>query len=191
MKRFQAQHHALYLVLFLVSFGSGSCVHKIHVSPIATAVSANPIQQSVRVYVPFLALEGADHMPGIALFDWPVKDLRTAIIDYAQQRRTFASVSEDQGALTLTIKAWLFMRSRGDYRYIVRFESDLGPSGKPPIKSYLAQRETVGSEVRWVTASDQTPIAEAVQVALDDLFLQIEEDALLYSGKNPAKKEGR
>jgi hypothetical protein len=81
------------------------------------------------------------------------------------------------------------MRSRGDYRYIVRFESDLGPSGKPPLKSYIAQRETVGSEVRWITASDQTPIAEAVQAALDDLFLQIEEDASLYGGKDPTRKE--
>lgn len=128
-------------------------------------------------------------MPGITLLDWPVNDLRAAIINYAHQRRTFTSVSEEEGALTLTIKAWLFMRSRGGYRYIVRFESDLGPSGKPPLKSYLAQRETVGSEVRWITASDQTPIAEAVQAALDDLFLQIEEDASLYGGKDPTRKE--
>lgn len=128
-------------------------------------------------------------MPGITLLDWPVKDLRTAIVDYTGQRRTFASVSEDHGALTLTIKAWLFMRSRGDYRYIVRFESDLGPSGQSPVKSYLAQREAVGSEVRWVTASDQKPIADAVQAALDDLFLQIEEDASLYGTKDPTKKD--
>ena len=127
-------------------------------------------------------------MPGIAFLDWPVGDLRTAIVDYTRQRRTFASVSEDQGAFTLTIRAWLFIRSRGDYRYIVRFESDLGLTDHPPIKSYIAQRETVGSEVRWVTASDQTPIAEAVQAALDDLFQQIEDDLLLYGGKDTGKK---
>lgn len=188
MKRFHDPPRPLFLVLGLLCLGVG-CVHKIHVAPVATAVSANPIQQSVRIHVPFLALEGADHMPGITLLDWPVKDLRTAVVGYAGQRGTFTSVSEDHGALTLTIKAWLFMRSRGDYRYIVRFESDLGPSGQPPIKSYLAQRETVGSEVRWVTASDQKPIADAVQAALDDLFLQIEEDTSMYGTKDPTKKD--
>jgi hypothetical protein len=44
----------------------------------------------------------------------------------------------------------------------------------------MAEKETVGSNVRWVTASDQTPIAEAVQAALDDLLSQIEADHLLY-----------
>jgi hypothetical protein len=34
--------------------------------------------------------------------------------------------------------------------------------------------------VRWITASDQTPIAETVQAALDDLLTQIEADHLLY-----------
>jgi hypothetical protein len=38
----------------------------------------------------------------------------------------------------------------------------------------------VGSRVRWVPASDEDPIAASVQAALDDLFLQIEEDAALY-----------
>jgi hypothetical protein len=59
-------------------------------------------------------------------------------------------------------------------------EADLGPTGKSPTKSYVVQKETVGSRVRWVTASDQEPIAAAVQAALDDLFAQIEEDAALY-----------
>jgi len=72
------------------------------------------------------------------------------------------------------------MRSRGTYRYRLRLESALGPSEKPPIKSYLVEKETVGSSVRWITASDQTPIAEAVQAAMDDLLSQIEADHLLY-----------
>ena len=59
-------------------------------------------------------------------------------------------------------------------------ESALGPSENPPIKSYLAEKETVGSNIRWVTASDQSPIAKAVQAALDDLLMQIEADHLLY-----------
>jgi hypothetical protein len=130
--------------------------------------------------VPFLALEGADHMPGITLLDWPAQDLRSATINYIQSRQLFASVSDKPADLSLTIKAWLTMRSRGNYRYSLRLESALSPSGKLPIKSYLVEKEAIGSSVRWITASDQTPIAEAVQAALDDLLLQIEADHLLY-----------
>jgi len=119
-------------------------------------------------------------MPGIALFEWPAQDLRSAAIDYIQSRQTFTSVGDRPADLTLTVKAWLTMRSHGNYRYSLRLESDLGPSEKPPIKSYLVEKETVGSRVRWITASDQTPVAEAVQAALDDLLSQIEADHLLY-----------
>jgi hypothetical protein len=134
----------------------------------------------VQVIVPFLALKGADHMPGIALLEWPAQDLRTAAIGYIQSRQTFASVGEKPADLTLTVRAWLTMRSQDSYYYHLHLESALGPSGKPPIKLYLAEKETVGSIVRWFTASDQTPIAEAVQAALDDLLSQIEADHLLY-----------
>ena len=82
--------------------------------------------------------------------------------------------------LTLTIKAWLTMRSSSHYHYSLRLESGLGPSEKLPTKSYLVKKDAVGSSVRWVTASDQTPIAEVVQAALDDLIAQIEADHLLY-----------
>jgi len=119
-------------------------------------------------------------MPGIAVLEWPAQDFHTAAIDYIQSRQTFASVGDRPADLTLTVKAWLTMRSRGDYRYSLRLESALGPSEKPPIKSYLVEKETVGSNVRWITASDQAPIAEAVQAALDDLLTQIEADHLLY-----------
>lgn len=119
-------------------------------------------------------------MPGIALLEWQAQDLRSAAIDYIQSRQTFASVGDKPADLTLTVKAWLTMRSRGNYRYSLRLESALGPSGNPPIKSYLVEKETVGSSVRWITASDQSPIAEAVQAALDDLLTQIEADHLLY-----------
>ena len=119
-------------------------------------------------------------MPGIALLEWPAQDLRSAAIDYIQSRQTFASVGDRPADLTFTVKAWLTMRSRGNYRYSLRLESALGPSGNPPIKSYLVEKETVGSSVRWITASDQNPIAEAVQAALDDLLTQIEADHLLY-----------
>src|SRR5262249_44314816 len=126
---------------------------------------------------------GPDRMPGIALLDWPAGDLRKAIVEYAQQRGTFRAVGEDEGSLTLTVKAWLWVRSREAYRYTVQFESDLGPTRAPPVKSYIVRKEAVGSRVRWVTATDQDPIAAAVQAALDDLFMQIEEDAGLYGKK--------
>jgi len=119
-------------------------------------------------------------MPGITLLDWPAQDLRSATINYIQSRQLFASVSDKPADLSLTIKAWLTMRSRDNYRYSLRLESALSPSGKLPIKSYLVEKEATGSSVRWITASDQTPIAEAVQAALDDLLLQIEADHLLY-----------
>jgi len=119
-------------------------------------------------------------MPGIALLEWPAQDLRSATIDYIRSRQTFASAGDKPADLTLTVKAWLTMRSRGNYRYTLRLETDLGPSDKPPIKSYLVEKETMGSSVRWVTSSDQSPIADAVQAALDDLLTQIEADFLLY-----------
>ncbi|BCA54551.1 hypothetical protein W02_16910 [Nitrospira sp. KM1] len=137
------------------------------------------IPSSVRIQIPFLAIEGADHMPGIPAFEWPKKDLHAAIIDYVEKRRTFVSVGND-GALTLSIKSWLMMRSRTEYRYTVRLESDLGPTGKPPITSYVAEAEEKGSIVRWVTASDRNPIERAVQATLDDLLAQIEADAELF-----------
>lgn len=163
--------------LLLVSLG---CVHRIHVTPAPPAVSPIAIAQSLQVIVPFLALEGADHRPGIILLEWPAQDLRSAVISYIRSRQSFTSVGDQPADLTLTIKAWLKMRSHDSYYYLLRLESTLGPAEKPPIKSYLAEKETVGSSVRWVTASDQTPIAEAVQTALDDLLSQIEADHLLY-----------
>ena len=163
--------------LLLLSWG---CVHRIHVTAAPPPVSPVTIAQSLQVYVPFLALEGADHRRGITLLEWPAEDLRSAVADYIRSRQTFTSVGAGPADLTLTVKGWLTMRSRDEYHYSLRLESTLGPSEKPPIKSYLVEKETVGSSVRWVTASDQSPIAEAVQAALDDLLTQIEADHLLY-----------
>jgi hypothetical protein len=114
------------------------------------------------------------------LLEWPAQDLRSATIAYIQSRKTFTSASDTPADLTLIVKAWLTMRSSGDYRYRLRLESALGPSVTLPIKSYLVEKEAIGSSVRWITASDQTPIAETVQAALDDLLTQIEADHLLY-----------
>lgn len=173
--------HAQWIICVLYGFTlvwSTGCVHKIHVTPSPPLTAEKPIAESVQVLVPFLALEGADHMPGIGLLEWPAKDLQAAAIDYLQRRQTFSSVGDGPGSLTLTIKAWLTMRSRGAYVYKLRLESDLGPTGKPAIKSYLVEKEAIGSAVRWVTASDENPIRQAVQAALDDLAQQIEAEAL-------------
>jgi hypothetical protein len=78
------------------------------------------------------------------------------------------------------MKAWLSLLSRGEYRYTLRLETDLGPAGQPTLKSYVVQKEAVGSSVRWITASDQDPIGQVVQAAFDDLLTQIEADRALY-----------
>lgn len=181
--------------LLLLSWG---CVHRIHVTPAPPTTAPVAIAQSVEVLVPFLAIEGADHMPGIPLLEWPAQDLRAAVIDYIRARRTFAQADGKQADLTLTVKAWLRMRSRGNYRYKLRLETTLGPAKtlppgaglnrepapgpaeQAPIKSYLVEKDAEGANIRWVTASDQIPIAETVQAALDDLLTQIEADHLLY-----------
>jgi hypothetical protein len=159
------------------------CAHNIHVTPAAPSVSTSPIDHALQVQVPSLALEGADRMPGVLMLDWPVKDLRQAVVEYARQRRTFTEVHEAEGDYTLTVRGWLWLRSREAYRYIVHLESDLGRTGQPPIKSYMVEKEAVGSRIRWVTASDQAPIAAAVQAALDELFDRIEQDAALFGKK--------
>ncbi len=233
MKHPQPLRQSLRLLLSGLLLLSWGCVHRIHVTPAPPAVSTAPIARSLQVVVPFLAVEGADRMPGIALFEWPARDLRAAVIDYVQSRQTFASVSDKPGDLTMTVKVWLRLRAGDRYQYKLRLETTISPSKKPqagvfalkkdatessiqwrtdsyqppiaemaqaapddplakiletalshsekqPIKSYLVERDAAGQEVRWSTASDQAPIAEAVQAALDDLLTQIEADRLLY-----------
>ena len=173
-------HYSSRILLGCLLLLSSGCVHRIHVTPAVETVSPVTIAQSLQVIVPSLTLEGADHRQGITLLEWPAEDLRSAITDYIRSRQTFTSVGDRPADLTLTVKSWLVMRSSGKYYYRLRLESTLGPSEKPPVKSYLVEKETVGSSVRWVTASDENPIAEAVQAAMDDLLTQIEADHLLY-----------
>lgn len=183
MKSHQSRRLAPSLLCAWCLLSLEACTHNIHVTPVASAAPSAAIDQTLRIAVPLLALQGPDRMPDIALLEWPAADLRRAIVEYARQRGTFRAAGEDQGSLTLSIKAWLWVRSREAYRYTVHLESELGPTGKLPVKSYVVEKEAVGSRVRWVTASDQDPIGTAVQAALDDLFMQIEEDAGLYGRK--------
>lgn len=175
------------ILLVLIVLSCSGCLHKIHVSPSPQTEARATIPAQVQVVIPFLSLEGADHMPGIGSLDWPAKDFHAAAIDYFAKRRTFLSVGDEPAALTLTIKAWLTMRSRSSYVYTLRLESHLGPTGEDPIGSYLSEKTAIGSNVRWVTASDREPIQQTVQEALDDLAQQIEADAGLYRS-NKTKK---
>jgi hypothetical protein len=115
-------------------------------------------------------------MPGIPLLEWPSRDLREAIIEYFSQRQTFASIGPAPGDMRLVVKAWLTLRAPDRYLYRVHLESELSFSGQAAVKTYAAEGEALGSSVRWVTASDQDPIAAATAQALHQLATQIEED---------------
>ncbi len=152
------------------------CVHRIHIDPPSTPMTTTPIPAGAQLEVPFLAIEGADHMPGISLLEWPTKDLRQAITQYFAQRQTFTAIGPDPADLKLVVKAWLTLRAPDRYLYRVHLEADLSLSGQVPLKTYAAEGESLGSSVRWITASDQEPIAEATTQALQQLASQIEQD---------------
>lgn len=134
------------------------------------------IPVGAQLEVPFLAIEGADHMPGIPMLDWPAKDLRQAILHYFAERQTFRAIGPDPADLKLVVKAWLTMRAPDRYLYRVHLEADLSYSGQATFKTYAAEGEALGSSVRWITASDQEPINEATSQALQQLTAQIEQD---------------
>ncbi len=156
------------------------CVHRIHVSSLPTPSASTTIPRALQLAVGPPALEGADHMPGITLLDWPQRDLRQAVFRYIEQRGTFESISADEGELSLRIATKLALASRQNrYRYRIRLQADMN-EGEGLIKSYRVEHEAVGSSVRWVTASDREPIETALQAALDDLLSRIESDRPLF-----------
>jgi hypothetical protein len=134
--------------------------------------------------MPFLAIEGADHMPGIPLLEWPVKNLRQTTLDYFIQRRTFSTIGIEPADIRLIIKAWLTLRAPDRYLYRVHLEADLLFSGATPLKTYMAEGEALGSSVRWTTASDQEPISTATAQALHNLASQIEQDRDVFIKRN-------
>ncbi len=127
-------------------------------------------------------------MPGIALLEWPHRDLSQALIRYVQQRDTFSSVSTNPADLTLRITTKLALTSRDHYHYRIRLQAEMSETAQL-IKAYLVEHVVAGSSVRWVTASDRDPIEAALQLALDDLLTQIETDRSLYvrGQEQPAK----
>jgi hypothetical protein len=157
-------------------FIATGCVHKIHVTANSNAVAGRTIPGAAQVQVKFLALEGPDHMPGIAMLEWPPKDLQQALVDSLTQRQTFASVGTQPGDWLLSVKAWLIVRAPDRYVYRIHLEADLSRVSGLITRTYAANGEAVGPSVRWVTSSDQRPIQEATNQALDELAAKLEED---------------
>lgn len=185
MKTLTRRYRSLCLLLGLSLLGTG-CVHRIHVTPPSgdTATSTLPVR--VQLEMPFLAIEGADHMPGVPLLEWPVTDLRQTTMDYFSQRQTFSAIGTEPAELRLVVKAWFILRAPDRYLYTVHLESDFSFSGQAPFKTYVAEGSALGSSVRWVTASDQEPILEATAQALRSLASQIEQDRdLIMKRKTP------
>ena len=166
------------LTILLLAAGLlvSGCVHRIHVAPPSNNPATMAIPAGAQLDVPFLAIEGADHMPGIPMLDWPAKDLRQAAIHYFAERQTFRAVGPDPADRRLVVKAWLTLRAPERYLYRVHLEADLSYSGQATFKTYAAEGEAMGSSVRWITASDQEPIEEATSQALQQLAAQIEQD---------------
>jgi len=177
------RYHLFTLLLSVSLFGTG-CVHQIHISPPTGDVTTAPLPATVQLDMPFLAIEGADHMPGIPLLEWPVKNLRQTTLDYFIQRRTFSTNGIEPADIRLIIKAWLTLRAPDRYLYRVHLEADLLFSGATPLKTYMAEGEALGSSVRWTTASDQEPISTATAQALHNLASQIEQDRDVFIKRN-------
>jgi len=170
----------LLILLLIILTG---CTHRIQVNPRPAGPTSTSIPRSLQITVGPLSMEGADHMPGIALLEWPHHDLSQALIRYIQQRDTFSSVSTNTADLTLRITTKLALTSRDRYHYRIRLQAEMSETAQL-IKTYLVEHAAAGSSVRWVTASDRDPIEAALQLALDDLLAQIEKDRPLYvSGK--------
>lgn len=177
------RHRLLSLLLGTSLLGAG-CVHRIHITTPTADITTAPIPVSVQLDMPFLAIEGADHMPGITLLEWPVKELRQTTVEYFTQRQTFTAIGLAPAEMRLVMKAWLTLRAPDRYLYRVHLEADLSYSGQAALKTYAAEGEALGSSVRWTTASDQEPIADATTQALRNLASQIEQDRdLVITGK--------
>ena len=162
------------------------CMHRIEVHPLPSQQASTPIPRSLHVALSGLTIQGADHMPGIALLEWPSRDLSQAVLHYIRQRGTFASVTDAPTDLIMKLTARLSMVSRGPYVYSIQLQADLG-TATGSIKTYQVEQSAMGSSVRWTTASDRDPIEAALQLTLEDLLTSIESDRSLYGVKEPAR----
>jgi hypothetical protein len=177
------------LLLALCITGAG-CVHRIQVTPLPISLSSITIPRTLQAVVSPIAMEGADHRPGIALLEWSHLDLKQAVVRYLQQRGTFTSVSPDPADLTLRVATKLTLTSRSSlYHYRIVLQAEMSEAARV-MKSYRAEHTAAGSSVRWVTASDRNPIETALQGALEDLMRQLEADGALYLSRTeqPSQK---
>lgn len=172
-------------ILLLILIVLPGCTRRIAVHPAPSHPASASIPRSLQVAVGTLAIQGADHMPGITLLEWSPRDLSRATLDYIRQRGTFITVSDQPADLAMTLTAKLSMISRGSYIYSFRLHADIR-TATDPIKSYDVEQSATGSSVRWVTASDRDPIEAALQSSLESLLAAIESDRALYLGKEPA-----
>lgn len=172
------------LPVILLAVLPAGCVHHIQVHPLPSGPASHTIPRSLQIAVGELATEGPDHMPGIALLEWPHYDLSQALVRYAQQRGTFSSITTGPADLTLAVSTTLSMKSRQRYRYRIRLDAEMREQTRS-IKRYLVEHEVEGSFARWVTASDRDPIEAALRLALEDLFARIEADRALYVTSAP------
>ena len=167
------------LLLSLCVIGVG-CVHRIQVAPLSGSASSITIPRTLQAVISPISMEGPDHRPGIVLLEWSHLDLKQAVLQYLQQRDSFASVSLDPADLTLRVVTKLTLTSRsGLYHYRIGLQAEMS-EGVRLIKTYRAEHTAVGSPVRWVTASDRDPIETALQAALEDLMMQVEADRRIY-----------
>ena len=168
------------MLLLALSLTGVGCVHRIQGTPLPTSLPSITIPRTLQAVVSPIAMEGADHRPGIALLEWPHLDLKQAVLRYLQQRGTFTSVSPDPADLTLRVATKLTLTSRSSlYHYRIVLQAEMSEAAEV-MKSYRAEHTAAGSSVRWVTASDRNPIETALQGALEDLMRQVEADGALY-----------
>jgi len=168
-------------LLFSILMVLTGCMHQIEVNPLPSNQADSTISRALQILVDAPALEGADHRPGVTLLEWPHDNVRQAIIHYVNRRGTFSSVSTDQAELSLRIATKLALAARkGRYHYHIQLQAEMSEAGHL-VKTYLAKATAAGSMARWVSASDSDPTNSALQLALDELFAQIEEDGSLYA----------
>jgi hypothetical protein len=113
----------------------------------------------------------------------PQRDWEQAILRYLDARKTFAQVSTRGPAdleLTLHVNVYIDPGVLFQYRhiYMARVDATVGdPQSHLALQSYTGQGKAFGEVSRDGPEDDRDPINLAVQMALNDLFGKMEQDA--------------
>lgn len=102
-------------------------------------------------------------------------DVKSAVLSYAQKRGTFREILDGPADLTLKISAGFVFSSGTTFNYTFRLHGVLMAAGRP-LGQYTAEATAHGGMTRFTAAADRAPTNEALTLALDKLFLQIEAD---------------